>query len=226
MPGVMIDRLRRAARPAVVLAALCAGALAVGGCTTGPPAPLSEQALAEAETFPYYRIYWVGRDFGASPLSAVDGKKSYSAAIGDSVYYGNCVQGKGPLGGGSCQLPLQVTTVIYRLHSNASLGAQRNTVIRGVPAVIYDEGHSIELYSGRLAIDVFSDTFARAMQAANRLRPLNAPGSASAPLPAPVYCPELSGPQPASVRAVMSHLPGRACQSASAAEALTKSLAR
>ncbi len=70
-------------------------------------------------------------------------------AVGDSVYYGDCVQRKGIFGGGSCLLPLQVTTVIYRLHSNATLGPQRNTVIRGVPATVYDEGRSIELYSGQ-----------------------------------------------------------------------------
>ena len=80
-------------------------------------------------------------------------------------------------GGGSCQLPLQVTTVIYRLHSNAPLGPQRNMLIRGVPATVYDEGRSIEIYSGRLTIDIFSDTYARARAAALQLRPLNAAGS-------------------------------------------------
>ena len=48
--------------------------------------------------------------------------------------------------------------MIYRLHSNAALGPQRNMLIRGVPATVYDEGRSIELYSGRVAIDIFSDT--------------------------------------------------------------------
>jgi hypothetical protein len=210
---------------ALLLTALTAGALVAGGCSTGQPGPLSAQALQEAQTFPYYPIYWVGHYFGGYPITAADGKKGYEASIGDSVYYGDCVRDKGILGGGSCQLPLQVTTVIYRLHSNATLGAQRNTVIRGVPAVIYDEGRSIELYSGRQAIDIFSDTLGHAMQAARALRPLNAPGSAGGPLPAPVYCPGLSGPRPRRVRTVMSHLPEHACQRAAAIEALTASLA-
>ncbi len=89
------------------------------------------------------------------------------------------MQSKGIFGGGSCLLPLQVTTVIYRLHSNAALGPQRNMLVRGVPATVYDEGRSIEIYTGRVAIDIFSDTFAHALQAASELRPLNAPGSAS-----------------------------------------------
>jgi hypothetical protein len=204
--------------------ALCASVVLAGGCATGHPAPLSVQALQDAESFPYYPIYWVGRYFGAYPLTAADGLKGYSSGIGDSVYYGDCVREKGILGGGSCQLPLQVTTVIYGLHSNAPLGPQRNALIRGVPAVIYDRGRSIELYSGRMAIDVFSDTLAHAMQAAQALRPLNAVGSATRPLPPPVYCPGLSGAMSAKLGRAMTHLPRHACQRAAATEALTKSL--
>src|ERR1700720_107823 len=160
---------------ALALTLLAAMALA-SGCGTAHPPRLEPAALAEAQTFPYYKLYWVGPSFIGRPLAAVDGLKGYSTAIGDSVYYGDCVNGKGLLGGGgSCLLPLQVTTVIYRLHSNSALGTQRNALIRGVPATIYDEERSIELYSGRMAIDVFSDTLAHALLAANELRPLNAP---------------------------------------------------
>ena len=121
-------------------------------------------------------------------------------------------------------LPLQVTTVIYRLHANQPLGPQRNLLIRGVPATIYDEGRSIELYSGRVAIDIFSDTFARARAAALALRPLNASGSAAGPLPRPVYCPVLFGPQERSLQHAMAHLPGHACQQAAAEVSFTNSL--
>src|SRR6185437_7481102 len=109
-----------------------------------------------------------------------------------------------------------VTSVIYSLHSNAALGKQRNIVVRGVPATVYDGGRSIELYTGRIAIDLFSDTFAHAHAAAQALLPLNAPGSARGPLPPPIYCPGLSGEQSAEVRQVMERLPDRACQKASA----------
>ena len=134
---------------------------------------------AEAQTFPYYRVYWVGPNFRSEHLSAADGLRGYIERIGDSVYYGDCVKSKGIFGGGSCVLPLQVTTVIYRLHSNAPLGPQRNTVVRGVPATIYDNGHSIEIYTGRVAIDVFSDSLSHALAAASQLEPINAPGSAA-----------------------------------------------
>jgi hypothetical protein len=218
--------VRRAARAGLRLATLCAVALAASGCaSTGHPRPIDGRELAEAQTFPYYKVYWVGPRFGDQPLAAADGLNGYINTVGDSVYYGDCAHGKGIFGGGSCLLPLQVTTVIYRLHSNAALGSQRNIIVRGVPATVYDEGRSIEIYSGRVAIDVFSDTFSHARAAAMELLPLNAPGSATGDLPPPVYCPGLSGPQDAQVRGVMERLPGRVCQQADAAVAFATGLA-
>jgi hypothetical protein len=216
--------ISRAARAALVAIALAALAVAAGGCGTAHPRPIVSSELAEAQTFPYYRLYWVGPAFAGHPLAAVDGLKGYLNTVGDSVYYGDCVQSKGIFGGGSCLLPLQVTTVIYRLHSNATLGPQRNIVVRGVPAVVYDEGRSIELYSGRVAIDLFSDTFSHALHAAELLFPVNAQGAASGSLPPPIYCPGLSGPMDPQLTHIMNNLPGRACQRAAAAVAFATAL--
>jgi hypothetical protein len=191
---------------------LVVAALGVGGCSTGHPPPIERGSLAEAQSFPYFKVYWVGPDFQGSTLSAVDGLRSYLPNVGDSVYYGDCVHKKGIFGGGSCLLPLQVTSVIYRLHSNATLGPQRNVVIRGVPAVVYDEGRSIELYTGRVSIDVFSDSYAHALAASQRLLPVNAAGSGSGDLPPPIYCPGLSGYISPEVEAVLARLPGRICR--------------
>jgi hypothetical protein len=192
--------------------------LLAGGCASKHPAPLTAGELAEAQTFPYYLVYWAGPHFGTYTLAAADGRKSYNGAIGDSVFYGDCVAGKSSaLGESGCALPLQVTTVIYHMASTASLGPHRNALLRGVPAAIYDDGRSIQLYSGRLAINVFSDSLAEALRAVRGLRPLNAPGSAAGPLPPPVYCPVLSGPQPARLQDAMHRLPGHACQRAAAA---------
>jgi hypothetical protein len=202
-----------------------AACLLGGGCATEQPAPLTVRELAEAQTFPFYRVYWVGSRFGSYRLVAADGRNNYISSIGDSVYYGDCVPGKTTaLGGGGCELPLQVTTLIYTRHANAPLGPQRNTVLRGVPAVIFDGGHSIELYSGRVAIDVFSDDLAEALRAVSALRPLNAPGSATDPLPPPVYCPGLSEPRPQVVREALRNLPGHACQKVAATLAIDKAL--
>jgi len=217
--------MRRAGRLVRAGAAVALAGFVLAGCGTGHPAPINARELAEAQTFPYYRVYWVGPSFQGQSLSAADGLRGYIEKIGDSVYYGDCVKSKGIFGGGSCELPLQVTTVIYRLHSNAPLGPQRNIVVRGVPATVYDEGRSIELYTGRLAVDIFSNTFARALAAAERLLPINAPGSSSGELPAPVFCPGLSGAQSSEVQRVMASLPGRACQRSEAEEAFVKRLA-
>jgi hypothetical protein len=216
-------RPRRSLRAIALIATLLAAALA-SGCGTGRPAPITAAELAEAETFPYFRVYWVGRSFLGRPLVAADGQKGYIDSLGDSVYYGDCVHKKGIFGGGSCVLPLQVTTVIYRLHSNATLGKQRNILVRGVPATVYDGEHSIELYTGRVAIDLFSDSFAHAYAAAQALLPLNAPGSARGDLPPPIYCPGLSGAESAKVKRVMEGLPDHACQKASAALAFADRL--
>lgn len=215
--------LRRATRAALTVAAICA-VLAAGGCGTSHPPPIAASELAEAQTFPYFRVYWVGPSFDGHPLAAADGLKGYIDTVGDSVYYGDCVQSKGIFGGGSCLLPLQVTTVIYALHSNAALGPQSNMLVRGVPATVYDEGRSIEIYTGRLAIDIFSDTYAQALQASSELLPLNAPGSASGNLPLPVYCPGLFGPVDRRLARVMADLPAHACQQAATEEAYTKQI--
>jgi hypothetical protein len=208
--------------PAALLAALAV--VAAAGCSTGKPAAVNKGSLAEAQVFPYFKVYWAGPRFQGNALAAVDGLRGYLPLVGDSVYYGDCVHHKGIFGGGSCLLPLQVTTVMYSLHSNATLGPQRNTVIRGVPAVVYDEGRSIELYTGRVAVDIFSDTYSHAAAAAQLLLPINAPGSPTGDLPPPIYCPGLSGPQAAALTAVLARLPGHICRRTAAQSAYDNSL--
>jgi hypothetical protein len=217
-PPTRAARRRAPARAPVAGLITCLLAALAGGCgATGQPELIHASELAEAQTFPYYRIYWVGPRFKGAPLDAADGRKNYNSEIGDSVYYGSCVTGHGVFAGGSsCTLPLQVTTVIYRRHSNQPLGPQRNLLIRGVPATVYDEGRSLELYSGQLAIDIFSDSFSGALAAADALRPLNATGSARTRLPPPVYCPSLYGPQEPALEHVMRNLPVHPCQAAAA----------
>ncbi|MHB1539675.1 MAG: hypothetical protein ACYCUM_11640 [Solirubrobacteraceae bacterium] len=206
----------------VALSALAAllTALAASGCATVSPPPISRGELAAARTFPYYTVYWVGRSFRRHPLTAADGVRGYKPSVGDGVYYGDCLHSRGALGGGGCVLPLQVTTVIYTMAPNFTLGPQRNVLIRGVPAVSYNEGRSLILYSGNLAIEIFSNDYANAHEAAKLLRPLNAEGSDTGNLPPPLFCPLLHGPETEAVQIAMRHLPGHACQTA--AETLRK----
>jgi hypothetical protein len=205
----------RGAARALALAAACVlAACALAACGTSAPKAVPEVELAAAQTFPYFRVYWVGRSFEGKPLAEVDGLDGYITSVGDGVYYGNCVQKKTIIESGSCQLLLQITTVIYQRHSNQPLGPQRNILIRGVPAVVYDEGRSLELYTGHVAVDIFSNSLRHALRAAQELYPINAPGSASEDLPLPVYCPGLYGPQEIALARVTDKLPGDVCEHA------------
>jgi hypothetical protein len=217
------DRTR--VRVALVALVLVVAIACAAGCGTSHPKPLAAATLAEEQTFPYYPVYWAGPSFEGQALDAVDGRKTYITSVGESVYYGDCASGKGIFGSGTCELPLQVTTSIWRVHKNTALGSQHNLIVRGVPATAYDEGRSLELYSGQVAIDVFSDTPARALSAAKLLQPVNAPGAPLVPLPPPVYCPELVGHVDNELEGVMNQLPGRVCQRSRTAEQLTKKLA-
>lgn len=200
--------------------------LALCGCGASQPGPIAPDELAEARTFPYYTLYWVGPSFAGRPLTAADGVQAYKPKAGDSVYYGDCVSGNGLLGSAGCLLPLKVTTSIYELHSNVDLGSQRNTVIRGVPAAIFDQGRSIELYTSRLVIDLHSNSSARAYAGARLLRPLNASGGDSGPLPPPVYCPVLDGVRPPALHQLLQRLPGGPCQAFAKALAQHEALTR
>lgn len=220
--AVARERLR--ARSLAALAALATAAVLLAGCSTSHPPPISAAELASAQTFPYYTLYWAGPSFAHHPVTAADGVEGYKPKTGDSIYYGDCASGNGVLGAGGCRLPLEVTTAVYALRSNVDLGPQRNVVIRGVPAAIFDEGRSIELYTGRLVIDLYSNDPARALAAAAQLRPLNAGGSSDAPLPPPVYCPILAGKRPISLYRLMQRLPGRPCQEAALSRAQREAL--
>lgn len=211
---------RRGAYVALALLLSLIPALSLSGCGTVSPPPIAHGELAAARTFPYYTVFWVGESFKHHALTAADGVRGYRPSIGDSVYYGDCLRSKSLLGGDGCVLPLQVTTLIYTMKPNFTLGPQRNVLIRGVPAVVYDGGRSLILYSGHVAIEVFSDGYSDALEAAKLLRPFNATGSDHGPLAPPDYCPLLHGPETTAVELAMRHLPGDACKVA--AESLRK----
>ena len=217
---------RRAAGVARRLGGLLLAVLALAGCATGRPGQVHDYELASAQTFPFYRIYWVGPDFGGISLSAVDGLSGYISSVGDSVYYGNCVQSKGIFGGGSCRLPLQVTTVglPQPLQPGPRLPTQHHHP--RVPAVVYDGGRSIELYSGHVAIDVFSDTFEHALRGSQQLYPVNAPGSNKGNLPPPVFCPGVYGSVGLEETRVLANLPGHVCQKALKEQEFQESIKR
>jgi hypothetical protein len=195
----MPPRVCRLPRLGGLLAALALAATMVG-CGTHAPLPITatvnRDEFEQAEFFPFFRVYWVGVRFGALNLTAADGTQNYNSSIGESLQYGNCDPGHGPLHTGGCVVPLEITTVVWHHHSNAGLGPQYNTIVRGVPATVFNGGKSIEVYTGKQAIDIFADTATRALTAARALRPLNAPGSVQGALPPPDFCAGFVGATP------------------------------
>lgn len=189
------------ARSASLRLGLCCATALAGCASSRSPPPLAQGTLQEAQTFPYFRLYWTGPSFDGNALTAADGRKSYDSSLGESLYYGNCDPGHGALHTGSCTLPLQVTTTVYRPQLNSPLGAQHNLMLRGVPATVFNAGRAVELYTGHLTVDVRADTPARAAAAVRALHPLNAPGSATARLDPPTFCPGVTGPGAEAVEA-------------------------
>ena len=173
---------------ALTATSLLVAGFGLSGCHTHPARPIDPRALAGTRHFQLYTVYWAGRKFEGFQLTAADRPADYEPALGMRVYYGDCIHHQGITSGG-CTLPLEVNTVLYRPHSNDGLGDQRAATIRGVPAVVYEHGKSIELYTGCLTIDVFADNPGRALRAAKAVRPLNPSPAAGPELPPPLYPP-------------------------------------
>ena len=148
-----------------------AGALA--GCATAPAPPISAKQLAYARSFNLFTVYWAGKRMDGIPLTEADGLGDYVAPIGVSMFYGNCLH-QSLLKLGGCTLPLKITTVWYVPHSNRSLGPQRSVRLHGVPALIFNHGDEVELYTDAMAVDVIGATPKLTMEGVRHLTTLTA----------------------------------------------------
>jgi hypothetical protein len=179
------SKLRRRA----ALVALVALPVALAGCSTHEVPPITPAALASARAFNEYLDFWAGLEVDGVRLTVADTPDNFYAPVGFTVYYGNC-EGRGTLRDGGCTLPLKITTTIYSPHSDASFGPQHWVEVHGVPAVVYDGGKEIEIYTDRQDIDIVADSPARAAAAAAALRPFNrTPSPGSTAFPQPLYTP-------------------------------------
>lgn len=187
-------------RRLTTIAALLAGGSLIGGCATGPAPPISAKQLAYAHSFNYFTVYWAGLRMDGIPLTEADGLGDYTPPIGITMYYGNCVH-KSVLKLGGCTLPLKVTTVWYIPHSNRSLGKQRNVRLHGVPAVIFNNGDEVELYTDEMLVDVIGATPKLTMEGVAHLTTFNRRPSAAWPaFPPPDFTPGVSLKQLAAQR--------------------------
>ena len=181
-------RLRRCR--AIGLIATVAGTAVLAGCTTRQVPPLSDAAITAARSFKEYTVYWAGPEVGGARVTQADSPLYFYAPVGFTVYYGNC-EDRGGLRDGGCTLPLKITTNIYSAHSDASFGPQRWVQFHGVPAVVYDGGDDIELYTDNKDVDIVADSPQRAVTAAEALRLFNRGASVERPaFSAPYYTPD------------------------------------
>jgi hypothetical protein len=183
---------RRIRTRPIALASAVAATAALAGCTTHQVPPLSATAIAVAREFNQYTVYWAGPQVGNARLTQANSPLYFYSPVGFTMYYGNC-EPRGGLRDGGCTLPLKITTSIYAAHSDASFGPQRWVHFHGVPAVIYDGGDDIEIYTQSKQVDIVADSPARALEAAQALTPFNRGVSVADPaFPQPYYTPNPS----------------------------------
>jgi hypothetical protein len=176
-------------RPAALLAAVAA---LLTGCATHGAPPISAADMSAAIHFKEFTVYWAGRKLDGVPLTAADNLADFHSGVGFALYYGNCMS-RGTLHTGGCVLPLKVTTDRYSPHSDVSFGPQHWILVHQVPAVVYQGGDAIEIYTDRQTIDIAAATPKLARDAARALTPFNRKVTPSFPaFPQPYYTPNPS----------------------------------
>jgi hypothetical protein len=101
------------------------------------------------------------------------------------VGYGDC----DPEGQESCTVPLEVNTTTeaappFKNYAGDG-GPPRRTSVRGVPAIVFNDGKSVELFTGRVRVDIYTDSPGRLARATRLLRSLNGRPGSGAELPPP-----------------------------------------
>jgi hypothetical protein len=172
---------------------LAAAAVLLGGCTSHQAPPISAVDLSQARFFKEFTVYWAGSAIDGIPLTAADSPLDFiNSSVGFALYYGDCL-GRGTFHTGGCTLPLKITTVRYRPHSDATFGRQHWILVHHVPAVVYHGDRNIEIYADRQAIDIVAATAQLASDAAQALTPFNRTPTASFPaFPQPYFTPNPS----------------------------------
>jgi len=185
---------RRGGRlPTALLAATIAATIALAGCATHPAPAISAHDLATARAFNKFTVYWDGPSVDGITLTAADNLYNFvNSSVGFGMYYGNC-EGRGTFRTAGCTLPVKITTAIYVAHSNSSLGTQYAERLRGVPAVLYDGGDDVEMYTDHQQITIVADSPQRALAAVAALEPFNRTPTAYFPaFPQPYFQPGLT----------------------------------
>jgi hypothetical protein len=171
-----MSRGRRIAAP-LSGALLCLALLTASGCgdTLGDQ-PIGNAALEQLVSVDRYPVYWLGARFRGMAITGVarDSSGAYT------IQYGDCRVG----GQVTCVTPLQVVTSPDNSFRAEGTTARRIARVRGVHAIVAQHGHTIELPTGGVVVNLYADTARLARGAAETVVPINRVGLPGAPLPA------------------------------------------
>ena len=177
----------------------------------------SNLTSASVGSFGDYPVYWAGDDgFAGQRLSSINHRHGAdSAAPGPasdyvSVKYGSC---EADDDSGGCAVPLEIQTWPACLRNRESHMLvpdldgpgpkeavpypRENIRVRGVPAAVFDDGTTLEVYTGSETVVVFGSTRKELIDAATELELANGNKRAAADLPAPTQA-ALEGTEPCS----------------------------
>lgn len=166
--------MRPSVRLLAVLATLCA--VALGGCgDTRQDQPIPHNILEGLIAAPF-PVYWLGGSFQGMQIT----EATHDPSGAFSVQYGDCLEG----GQGTCVPPLRVVTSPDNSFLPGGSTPRRTTRVRGVNAVVVQEGLTIEIPTGGVVVDVYANNPRVAAGAAETIVPINGIGAPQATLPA------------------------------------------
>src|SRR5215216_1199803 len=171
----------------LVTIALVAAALAAAyaletraGDSPGAPAARGDLDRSAVRSFTRFALYSLGNSYEGVPLTAIT-RRDDAAAAGERVradyvgfVYGDCVARDE----NGCAPPLEVQVWPACVRSLADytltpVGAplpHEATMVRGVPAALFEDGLRLELYTGNVTVVIFGLEQAQVLRAAAALR--------------------------------------------------------
>jgi len=163
----------RGARPLPCFAAVLA--LVLGGCaSTVQDQPIAHNILESLVVAPY-PVYWLGGSFRGWSIT----EASRDPGGASTIQYGDCLEG----GQGVCVPPVRVVTSPDNSFVPGGATPRAIRKIRGVKAVLTEEGRTIEIPTGRVIVDIYAQSPRVASAAAETIVPINAVGPPSSALP-------------------------------------------
>jgi hypothetical protein len=162
---------------ALLALSLCALALVACGDTIQDQ-PLARSSLEPLISAKRYPVYWLGGRFHR--LSITEATHDPGGAY--TLHYGDCAVG----GQYTCVTPLSIVTSPDNSFVPGAGTQHGRIAIRGVGVVVGGGGQALELATGAVVVDVYSEDPKLALAAARAMTPINRLGLPGAPLAQPL----------------------------------------